>query len=269
MANEVSVVEKEKQLRINKLKGIISSEAIQKRFSEMLGDSKATFLASVLDLYTSDNALSSCDPNRVMMEAIKAATLKLPINKSLGFAYIVPYKSTPTFMLGYRGLVQLAMRTGQYKHINADVVYEGERVINNRVTGSVEITGEKTSDKAIGYFAYIEMLNGFSKAIFWTKERVVEHAKRYSKTWSSNSSPWQTDFDSMACKTLLRNILSKYGYMSVDFIKAMSSDIGDRVDNEMEQNANKEVVSFDSVVLDSDTGEILNDSQDLGENPGF
>ena len=225
------------------MKRYCANQTVQAKLEGLLGESKNSFVASLLDLYTSDSNLMACDPALVMAEAMKAAVLKLPITKSLGFAYIVPFKDSsgkliPTFIMGYRGYIQLAMRTGQYRSINADCVYEGETAKFNRVTGMLEITGDAKSDKAIGYFAYFEMLNGFNKAIYWTREKVTDHAKKKSKSWKKQNSPWHTDFDAMACKTMLRQILSKYGFMSVEFMNAIAHDVDDEVDAEVAANGN-------------------------------
>lgn len=225
------------------MKQYCANQNVQAKLEGLLGESKNSFVASLLDLYTSDSNLMACDPALVMAEAMKAAVLKLPITKSLGFAYIVPFKDgsgtpIPTFIMGYRGYIQLAMRTGQYRSINADCVYEGETAKFNRVTGMLEIAGEAKSDKAIGYFAYFEMLNGFYKAIYWTREKVTEHAKKKSKSWRKQNSPWHTDFDAMACKTMLRQILSKYGFMSVEFMTAIAHDVDDEVNAEVDANGN-------------------------------
>jgi recombination protein RecT len=191
------------------------------------------------------------------MEALKAATLKLPINKSLGFAYIVPYKDAPSFQIGYKGYLQLAMRTGQYKYINADIVYEGEEVKTDRVTGATTISGEVKSSNAVGYFAYIQMINGFEKMIYWPKDKVISHAKKFSKTYGGANSSWATNFDAMALKTMIRNLLSKYGIMSVEMISAMSSDTDERnpearADEEIEREANAGDVIDVEVVPESE-----------------
>jgi recombination protein RecT len=190
------------------------------------------------------------------MEALKAAVLKLPINKSLGFAYIVPYKEVPQFQIGYKGLIQLAMRTGQYRIINADLVYEGEFQTKNKLTGEFDMSGAKTSDKVVGYFAHIEMLNGFAKTLYMSKEQVTAHAKKYSKSFSNPNTPWTKEFDAMAIKTVLRNLLSHYGFLSVEMATAMSSDIEsdsvtDEVNGRIRENANRETMAFDDAeVLD-------------------
>ena len=119
-----------KRSKVEVLKSIMNSGSVQEQFKNALKDNSGPFVASVIDLYNGDNTLQECDPSAVVMECLKAATLKLPINKSLGFAYVVPYKNkgvaTPQFQIGYKGLIQLAMRTGQYRIINADNICEGE-----------------------------------------------------------------------------------------------------------------------------------------------
>lgn len=222
-----------------KLKGILNNETMQQNFRNILAENAGAFMASIIELYQSDGALQKCDPNRVVLEALKAATLKLPINKQLGFAYIIPYNNVPTFQLGFRGLIQLAQRSGQYRYINADVVCEGESVNYNRITGMLEISGTAKSETPVGYFAYFQLLNGFEKCVYWTREKVEAHAKRYSKAWSKADSPWHTNFDAMALKTVLKTIISKYGVMSVEFANAIANDsVDDRVEAGVAQNAN-------------------------------
>lgn len=193
------------------------------------------------------------------MEALKAATLRLPINKNLGFAYIVPYrnkgKAEPQMQIGYKGLIQLAMRTGEYRYLNADVVYEGELKSYDKLTGHMDLNGERKGDKVVGYFAYLELLNGFSKTVYWTKEQVIEHAKRFSKSYSSQYSPWQTDFDSMALKTVLRNLITKWGIMSVEMVQAVDRDIEADAQREINEYANSEE-------LDIVDGEVLDEEQE-------
>lgn len=234
---------------LQKLKAVLNNATMQQNFKNILADNAGAFMASIIELFQSDKYLQECDPNKVLLEALKAATLKLSINKQMGFAYIVPYKNKgvpiPQFQLGYKGYIQLAMRTGQYRYINADIVYEGETVTHDRITGMVEIVGEPTSEKPIGYFAYFELLNGFKKAVYWNKEKVAKHAQAKSKSWKSPTSAWHTDFDAMALKTVLRNILSKYGVMSIEFVNAVSKDYDDSSDVEVAEKANKTDMTID------------------------
>lgn len=180
--------------KVDVLKGIMNADSVQEQFRNALGKHADAFIASVIDLYNGDTALQQCNPKQVVMEALKAATLRLPINKALGYAYIIPYKNSkkdesgkwikvyePTFQMGYKGYIQLAMRTGEYKTLNADAVYEGELRKANKLTGEIAFDGEKKSDKVIGYFCYFELLNGFSKTLYMTVEQIANHAKRYSK----------------------------------------------------------------------------------------
>ena len=221
---------------IDKLKHILAAQSVQEQFQSVLKENAGAFVASIIDLYNTDRTLQMCDPKNVVMEALKAASLKLPINKQLGFAWIVPYRDgktgqyIPTFQLGYKGYVQLCMRTGAYRYINADVVYEGELVKHDKLTGEIEIDPEKrTGDKKVGYFAFIETLNGFRKTLYMTVEEVTKHAQQYSKSYSSKNSVWATDFDAMALKTCLRLLLSKYGIMSVEMQRAYVVDSADTV----------------------------------------
>lgn len=224
---------------IDRLKSILSAESVQEQFKNVLAENAGAFVASIIDLYNTDKYLQVCDPKSVVMEALKAASLKLPINKQLGFAWIVAYKDNksgqhiPTFQVGYKGYIQLCMRTGTYRYINADVVFEGELIREDKLTGEIELDSSKrTGDKKIGYFAFIETLNGFRKCLYMTADEVIRHAKRYSKSFGNPSSAWTTDFDSMALKTCLRLLLSKYGVMSIEMQRAYIDDSGDTVQSE-------------------------------------
>lgn len=220
---------------IDKLKNILAAQSVQEQFKAVLQENAGAFVASIIDLYNTDHTLQMCDPKNVVMEALKAASLKLPINKQLGFSWIVPYKNkegqyVPTFQLGYKGYIQLCMRTGAYRYINADVVYEGELVKQDKLTGEIEIdTSKRTSDKKIGYFAFIETLNGFRKTLYMSIDEVTRHAQQYSKSYGNKNSVWTTDFDAMALKTCLRLLLSKYGIMSVEMQRAYIEDSSDTV----------------------------------------
>lgn len=217
---------------IDRLKNILAAQSVKEQFEAVLKENAGAFVASIIDLYNTDRTLQMCDPKNVVMEALKAASLKLPINKQLGFVWIVPYRDgrtgqyIPTFQLGYKGYIQLCMRTGAYKYINADVVYEGELVRHDKLTGEIEIDPEqRKSDKKIGYFAFIETLNGFRKTLYMSVEEVTKHAQQYSKSYGSKNSVWATDFDAMALKTCLRLLLSKYGIMSVEMQQAYIQDV--------------------------------------------
>ncbi len=236
---------------------IVNASSTKKLLENTLKENSGAFAASIIDLYNTDTYLQACDPRAVFGECLKAASLKLPVNKQLGFAYIVPYKSKgvslPQFQIGYKGLIQLAMRTGAYKHINAGEVYEGEFKGSDKLTGEIDISGEAVSDKIIGYFAYIETTNGFKKAMYWNKEKVKAHAKRYSKSYNSQSSAWASNFDEMATKTVLRNMLSHYGYMSVEMATAFEAEdnAGAAAEVMQEESADANFIQVDADVNDA------------------
>ncbi len=250
---------------VDRLKQVMSSPSVQEQFKNALADKSNMFVASVIDLYASDTYLQNCNPATVVMECLKAATLNLPINKSLGFAYVIPYAKSvkvgnkwekqviPQFQLGYKGMIQLAMRTGQYKYINADAVYAGEYKGFSKLTGELDISGEAESDEVVGYFAHIETVNGFKKSLYMTRANMEKHGEKYSKSYSKDSSPWKTEFDGMAIKTMIRMLLGKYGIMSIDMADAMAMDKEPEQDVQYLTEANRTMLD-----IDNETGEILN-----------
>ena len=200
---------------------MIGSKSVQERFEKMLGKKSAGFLSSLLTLVNNNNLLQKANPTSVLAAAATAASLDLPVNPSLGLAWIVPYGNGAQFQLGYRGAIALAMRSGQMKSIVMTEVQEGECKCWNRFTETFEF-GDRVSDNIIGYYARFETVNGFVKATFWTKEEVLKHAKRFSKSF--NRGPWQTDFDAMAKKTVLLSIIKTYAPMSIEMQSAFESD---------------------------------------------
>ncbi len=210
--------------KVDKMKLVVGKESVQEQFQNALGENKDLFVASLIDMYGSDNGLQKCEPGAVIREALKAATLKLPINRSLGFAWIVPYGGQPNFQIGYKGLIQLGQRTGQYRHIHTDKVFEGELEKLDKLTGEPDLTGERTGDTVIGYFAHISLVSGFEKTIYWSTEKVHEHAQKFSKAYKSSSSAWKSDPDAMCMKTVLAYLMSHYGPMSVDMAQVINSD---------------------------------------------
>lgn len=259
--------------RVDVLKNVMNAPSVMEQFKNALKENASTFVASVIDLYNGDAYLQKCEPNMVVMEALKAAVLKLPINKSLGFAWIIPYNNSvknaqggwdkkliPTFQIGYKGYIQLAMRTGQYRIINADVVYLGELKTVNKLTGEIDFSGERKGDDVVGYFAHVELINGFSKTLYKSKEQVTEHAKRFSKSYEAKTSAWKTDFDAMALKTVISNLLSHYGFLSVEMMGAFADDTnGDlkqKYQDDIEMNSNAEEVDFEETVNET-AGEVV------------
>lgn len=215
-----------KQLAVKnygQLKSLLASESVKERFSEVLGQRAGQFIASVLNaVYLNDN-LRECDPNTIIVAAMNAAVLDLPIDPNLGFSYIIPYKDhgipKARFQVGYKGFLQLALRTGQYKMVNATRIFEGEVFKIDRLTGEASLLGEQKSDKVIGYAAYIQLRTGFKKAVYMTVEEVTAHAKKFSQSYEYRSSPWKSNFDDMALKTVLSRLLKKWGAMTTEVMR--------------------------------------------------
>jgi recombination protein RecT len=205
------------------LKQIFGKEDVQAKMNELLGKKASGFITSVLQIAHNNTMLSNADPSTIYNAAMTAAALDLPINQNLGFAYIVPYGKAAQFQMGWKGYVQLAQRTGQYKAINVIEVYESQFNSFNTLTEELDADfSVEPSGAIIGYAAYFKLLNGFEKVDFWTIKKVETHAKRFSKSF--NSGPWKTDFDAMAKKTVLKSMLSKWGILSIEMQTANISD---------------------------------------------
>jgi recombination protein RecT len=209
------------------IKSFFDNPQVAKRFEDIIGDKTRSiqFVSSVLQIANGNNYLKNAEPLTIYNAALMAATLNLPINQNLGFAYIVPYGKSAQFQLGYKGLIQLAQRTGQYKSINATEVYENQFKSFNSLTEELDcdfsILGE---GKVVGFAAYFKLVNGFEKTTYWAVEKVQAHAKKYSKAYNSSSSPWKSDFNAMGKKTVLKLMLSTYGILSVEMQKGLESD---------------------------------------------
>ena len=246
------------------LKAQLEKDGIRKRFEEMLGKKAPGFISSMITVANNNALLKKADPMTIISAGAIAATLDLPIDPNLGFAYIVPYRDgdifKAQFQLGYRGYVQLALRTGLYKRINVTEVYEGELKHYNRLTGDVEFNDDPAaSDVVVGYYAYFRMLNGFEQHIYMTRDQVMKHAKKYSKSFNSRASAWSTNFDEMACKTVLRRLLSKWGLLSIEMQTALNADqavVKMDGDGEFDFDHEDNTIDVDGKAVDAETGEI-------------
>lgn len=206
---------------------VLAQDSVQKRFSEMLGKKAPGFISSILQVVNGNNLLQKAEPATILNAAATAASLDLPINPNLGFAYIVPYKGKAQFQMGWKAYVQLALRTGQYQAINVVEVYENQFRSFNAMTEFLECDFSiEGSGKVVGYAAYFRLSNGFEKTTFWSKEKVLDHAKKYSQSFGKSFSPWSDEslFDSMAKKTVLKNTLSKWGIMSIEMERGILAD---------------------------------------------
>ena len=277
----------QKALAVKNFQAVMNNSYYQTLLQNTLKDNKGTFTTSLMELATSDEKLLQCAPNALMAEALKAASLHLPLNKQLGQCYILPFKNhgvmTPTLVVGTKGYLQLAMRTGKYETINSDVVYEGELKGYDKVTGNLDLSGVRTSNVPIGYFAYMKMKNGFSKLLYMSLDEVCLYAKQYSPTvkFSEKATPatlkelalkqaasgvsdgvgWYSNFESMALKTVLRRLLSKWGELAIENHDILNIDEAPSA----EQQRDEEFAEAKEVIeVDAETGEI---KQPAGEDP--
>jgi recombination protein RecT len=227
----------------------LNNDAVKNQINKMLGSEKqgARFISSLVSAVTVNPALSECDNKTLVNAALLGTTLNLSPSPQLGQFYMVPFndrkngRTVAQFQLGYKGYLQLAIRSGQYKKLNVLAIKEGELESYDPLNEEIKVNlidDEEKREKAktIGYYAYFEYLNGFRKAMYWSREKMEAHAQKYSKGYAAHKGYtfWEKDFDAMACKTMLRQLISKWGIMSIDMQTAyladegaMSKDVGD------------------------------------------
>lgn len=225
----------------------LNAPSTAKFLQETLAEKRPEFVSNLIALCDADDKLSACDHGALMKCAMNATALNLPLNKNLGYAYVIPYKGVPSFQIGYKGLIQLAIRTGQYRFINAVEIREGE-IERNKVTGEIRFLGDKPNAAVIGYMSYLELMTGFSASMYMSEEEMEEHAFRFSKMYQSDkkygnaSSKWSDPLarPAMCKKTVLKLLLSTYGLMTTEFARALESD-----NDEVEPQGNRiEVVDI-------------------------
>ena len=253
---------------------LIKSGAVQKSLSQTLGDAMRakTFTSSLISAVSTNPALRECDGMSIISAALLGESLNLSPSPQLGQYYIVPFKDRKTgttkgtFQLGWKGYYQLALRSGQYKNIDAVAIKEGELKSYDPITGHIEIEPmedevARENARTIGYYAYFELINGFKKEMYWSREKMEAHAEKYSMGYKAHKGYtfWEKDFDSMAIKTMYRQLIGKYGIMSIDMQKAYVNDMSIQPDTTKDD---AEPVFFDAVSTDtsepvgSETGEV-------------
>lgn len=184
-----------------------------------------SFMSSVISVANGNPQLRRADPMSIIGAAMVAATMQLQVIPTLGQCYIIPYGSKAQFQIGYLGLLQLCQRSGQFKKILAAPVHEGEYVSGDEFDEDyVFDKSQRKSDKVIGYMAKFELLNGFTKVAYWDIDKVKAHAQKFSQAYRNGyNSPWKSDFDAMAQKTVLKSIL-KYAPKSIEMQNAVTFD---------------------------------------------
>lgn len=217
----------------------LNADSTKKYLESMLKERTGQFVTSLVSLSNITPGLAKCDPKTLLYCGLKAASLNLPLDNNLGFAYAIPYKrkvnidgqmveiTEAQFQAGYRAFIQLAQRTSLYKRINVMEVRVGELVKWDPFTEEIELcliedVEKRDKQSVIGYAAMFELINGFKKVSYWSKDRVTKHAKRFSKAFGRG--PWQSDFDAMAKKTVIKDLLSKWGPLSTEMQETIRFD---------------------------------------------
>ena len=274
-----NAVQGQSKQTVNQLmNAMLDGEGMRNRFNDLLGKRAPQFVSSVVSLVNADGNLLKAfyqSPMTVIQSALKAATFDLPVDQNLGYAYIVPFNNTKkddngneykvseaNFILGWKGMHQLALRTGAYKTINVTDVREGELKKYNRLTEEIELDfiedeDERESKKVIGYVGYYRLVNGAEKTIYMTVKQIENHEKRHRKGQYMNKN-WRTDFDAMARKTVYRKLIGKWGVMSIDYQnRGDAMALAEQMQNEY--NLETTPIDGDFVIddVDADTGEVI------------
>ena len=214
-----------KETAIQKVSRFMDAEIVKSRFAEVLGGkSSGAYIASVIVAVKENEALMNCHPESIYTSALRAATLRLSVDPATGQAYLVPFSGRATLIVGYKGLYDMAIRTGKYRYINVGPIYEGQTVEENPITGFHSISGSPTAEakmnkKIIGWIGAFEMnpargqTTGFGKTFYMTVEEIHDHAKEYSKGYDNPKGVWKKESQKMERKTVLRLLLRRWGYL--------------------------------------------------------
>ena len=238
MENNLATTKQPTQNKIT-FSAFMTSAGMSKKINQIIGDDKSgkRFISSIISAVSVNPTLSECDHASILSGALLGESLNLSPSPQLGHYYLVPFNDktrgkVATFQLGWKGYYQLALRSGYYKKINVLPIKEGELISWNPLEEEIKvqlIEDEEEREKAntIGYYAMYEYLNGFKKAIYWSKAKMIKHAEQYSQGFRAKKGYtfWEKDFDSMAMKTMLRQLISKYGIMSTELQNAYESDM--------------------------------------------
>lgn len=271
MNSKQELVKKQEQAkaRLNAMPfaSFINQGAIQNRIAKTIGSERGQrFITAIVSAVNNNSSLAECTNDSIYSGALLGESLNLSPSPQLGHYYLVPFKDkekgkVAQFQLGYKGYLQLAIRSGYYKKINVLDIKEGELIKYNPLDEEIEVNlidNEEKREKTttIGYYAMFEYTNGFKKTLYWSKNKMVEHAKKYSQGYRADLNKgtsytfWSKDFDGMAFKTMLRQLISKWGIMSIEMQNAVEKDMGvinedgtiDYVDNKQQYDEQEEII---------------------------
>lgn len=243
------------------LRELFNNPIIKTKIEQLVGKNSATFATSVMQIANSNTMLRTADPTSIFNAACMAATLNLPLQNGLGFAYIVPFKNNKErkveaqFQIGYKGFIQLAQRSGQFKRLVALPVYKKQLIKKDFING-FEFDWEQEPEKdenPIGYYAYFKLVNDFSAELYMSHDDIVKHAQRYSQTFKKGFGVWHDNFEAMALKTVIKLLLSKQAPLSVEMQQAVLADqsvVKDVENQEFNYTDNIQNAEFVAVVDD-------------------
>lgn len=248
----------------DKLNDIFNSETVKNQLQEILGKRASTFATSVIQITQSNSMLQNAVPSSIVGAAMTSATLNLPLNNNLGYAYIIPFNERQKdgsflvkaqFQIGYKGFIQLSMRSGQFKTIHTSDVKKGEIISRDRLSGEIDFQwieddAQREKTETIGYVAYFRLLNGYEATMFMSMSELQGHGKKFSQTFKKGFGLWKDDFDSMAKKTVLKLLLSKYAPMSIDMQTARDMDQASLEWNEEDETIETTYVDNEEEVID-------------------
>lgn len=252
----------------------LTSDAVKNKINQMIaGKDGGKFITSLISLVANNPAIAECEHSTILSAALLGESLKLSPSPQLGQYFIVPYKdnnnkrTVAQFQLGYKGYIQLAIRSGYYKKLNVLAIKEGELINYDPLEETIEvrlIEDEEEREKAqtVGYYAMFEYQNGFRKTMYWSKSKMVAHAKKYSQAYKrdlnkgTQYSFWSKDFDGMGFKTMIRQLISKWGIMSVEMQTAFTSDMAVINENEQPQYVDNEDY-IEATPIETPTQEIV------------
>lgn len=254
----------------------MTSGTVKNKINEIIGDEKrgVKFVSSIVSAVNSNPMLKECDNASILSGALLGESLNLSPSPQLGQYYLVPFNDkergkVATFQMGYKGYVQLAIRSGQYKKLNVLAIKEGELVKYDPLNEEIEVNlieDEELREKAptIGYYAMFEYTNGFRKTLYWSKKKMEAHALQYSKGYQAKKGYtfWEKDFDGMAYKTMLRQLISKWGIMSIDLQNAYEGDMAYIKEDGSKEYVDNEDVTPNTTVVDAEIVDTPNVSLD-------
>lgn len=268
MAVNNSLVKSQQRLGLT---AYLTQDAVKDQINKVIGGKDGQrFISSIVSAVQTNPALKECTNQSILSGALLGESLKLSPSPQLGQYYLVPFKNNKEgvvqaqFQLGYKGYIQLAIRSGQYKKLNVLAIKEGELIRFDPLNEDIEVNliadeEERENAPTIGYYAMFEYTNGFRKAMYWSRAKMETHAEKYSKGYKAKKGYtfWEKDFDAMAYKTMLRQLISKWGIMSIDMISALDADMA--VINE---DGTKNYVDNETDVIDMPADEVSNQPQE-------